>query len=94
MQHYRRRSEKLSQHNIRHDKEITHILQIIDVKEKVSTKKFEDELSRGKSVSDSSLFPISVPVEKLKVWYSKLSLLSSGKDTHANSESVQATGGW
>lgn len=64
--HDRSRSAKLSQHDIRHDKEITHTLQILDVKEKISTsKKIEDELGRGKSVSDSSLSPISVPVEKV-----------------------------
>ncbi|XP_057834909.1 zinc finger CCCH domain-containing protein 13 isoform X4 [Cryptomeria japonica] len=47
--------------------------------------------SRGKSVSDSSLSPISVPVEKLKVWDSGLSLPSTGKATHADGENVETT---
>lgn len=65
--HDRSRSAKLSQqHDISHAKEITHTLQVLDVKEGILTaNKFVDEPSRGKSVSDSSLSPISVPVEKV-----------------------------
>ncbi|XP_057834906.1 zinc finger CCCH domain-containing protein 13 isoform X2 [Cryptomeria japonica] len=91
--HDRSRSAKLSQqHDISHAKEITHTLQVLDVKEGILTaNKFVDEPSRGKSVSDSSLSPISVPVEKLKVWDSGLSLPSTGKATHADGENVETT---
>ncbi|KAH9315327.1 hypothetical protein KI387_023954, partial [Taxus chinensis] len=101
--HDRSRAAKFTQqHGVSHNNEIISkeaglgvklipVAQVLDNKEgNLTANKFEDEPSKGKSLSDGSLSPISVPVEKVKGWDLGLSLPSTGMAAHADDENVEA----